>query len=183
MCASEKSTTVAFIQFARPRHKSSHWMQRSISQIRASPFTRRKCHQQETGSDRKYHTRRRAAPLFTQRCASVYRLGTPLDELCPNVDHHRRGQDDPTQHIISAQDLMISLNGQRDENFDRCIPFARARVDFALCGIFALIFIAIIIMELLLLWEGSFQNHTPACNPELRQYWWKVRFLYQIDWR
>ncbi|KAJ5544138.1 hypothetical protein N7494_005417 [Penicillium frequentans] len=51
---------------------------------------------------------------------SAYKLGT--SELCPNVDHHRRGQDDPTQHPISAEDLMISLKGQLDENIDRCIP-------------------------------------------------------------
>ncbi|CAG8057974.1 unnamed protein product, partial [Penicillium nalgiovense] len=46
-----------------------------------------------------------------------------LDELCPNVDHHRRGQADPTQHPISAEDLMLLLKNQLDEDMDRCISF------------------------------------------------------------
>lgn len=43
-------------------------------------------------------------------------------QLCPNVDHHRRANDNPTQHPISAEDLMLSLKSQMDENIDRCIP-------------------------------------------------------------
>lgn len=38
------------------------------------------------------------------------------------MDYHRQGQDDPTQHPILAEDLMILLKGQLDENIDRCIP-------------------------------------------------------------
>jgi hypothetical protein len=49
--------------------------------------------------------------------------GNDLDELCPNVGHRRRGQTDPTQHPISAEDTILSLKNQLDENIDRCIPF------------------------------------------------------------
>ena len=47
--------------------------------------------------------------------------GNFLDELCPNVEHHRRDQDEPTQHPILTEDLMLSLKSQLDENIDRCI--------------------------------------------------------------
>ncbi|KAK5790552.1 hypothetical protein VI817_007839 [Penicillium citrinum] len=95
---------------------------RGISQVTASPSTQRTGRRQGTGSDQKDHSRRRAAQFCTQRCLLGLQTGNFLDELCPNVDHHRRGQDDPTQHPISAEDLMISLKGQLDENIDRCIP-------------------------------------------------------------
>ncbi|KAJ5993340.1 hypothetical protein N7451_009064 [Penicillium sp. IBT 35674x] len=95
---------------------------RGISQVTASPSTRRTGHRQGTESDQKDHSRRRAAQFCTQRCLLGLQTGNFLDELCPNVDHHRRGQDDPTQHPISVEDLIISLKGQLDENIDRCIP-------------------------------------------------------------
>lgn len=95
---------------------------RRISQVTPSPSARRSGRQQEARHDQEDHSRRRTAQFCTQRCLLGLQTGKFLDELCPNVDHHRRGQDDPTQHPISAEDLMLSLKGQLDENIDRCIP-------------------------------------------------------------
>jgi len=95
---------------------------RRISQVTPSPSTRRSGRQQDSGHDREEHYRHRAAQFCTQRCLRGLQTRRNLDELCPNVDHHRRGQDDPTQHPISAEDLITSLKGQLDENIDRCIP-------------------------------------------------------------
>ncbi|KAJ5117650.1 hypothetical protein N7448_011282 [Penicillium atrosanguineum] len=94
----------------------------SSSQVTPSPTARRPGHQQESGHDQEDHSRRRTAQFCTQRCLLGLQTGNFLDELCPNVDHHRRGQDDPTQHSISTEDLMLSLKSQLDENIDRCIP-------------------------------------------------------------
>jgi hypothetical protein len=94
------------------RHK------RRISQVTASPSAR----QQMAGPNQDDHSRRRAAQFCTQRCLLGLQTGNVLDDLCPNVDHHRRGQNDPTQHPISAKGLILSLKNQLDENIDRCIP-------------------------------------------------------------
>lgn len=98
---------------------------RRISQVTPSPSVRRSGRQQESMHDQEEdHSRRRAAQFCTQRCLLGLQTGKSLDGLCPNVDYHRRGQDDPTQHPISAEDLMLSLKGQLDENIDRCIPLS-----------------------------------------------------------
>jgi hypothetical protein len=95
---------------------------RRISQVTPSPSDRRSDRRQDSGHDQEDHSRRHAAQFCTQRCLLSLQTGKSLDELCPNVDYHRRGQGDPTQHPISAEDLMLSLKGQLDENIDRCIP-------------------------------------------------------------
>ncbi|CAG8293549.1 unnamed protein product, partial [Penicillium salamii] len=95
---------------------------RRISQVTPSPSARRSSRQQKAGHDQDDHHLRRAAQFCTQRCLLGLRTGKNLDELCPNVDHHRRGQNDPTQHPISAEELILSLKNQLDENIDRCIP-------------------------------------------------------------
>ncbi|KAJ5713147.1 uncharacterized protein N7483_010328 [Penicillium malachiteum] len=51
--------------------------------------------------------------------------GEPLDELCPNLNHHRKGQNNLSQHPISVEDLMILLKSQLDKNIDCYIPFGR----------------------------------------------------------
>ncbi|KAL7649127.1 hypothetical protein ACMYSQ_012472 [Aspergillus niger] len=95
---------------------------RRISQVTPSPSARRSGRQQESANDTDDQSRRNAALFCTQRCLLGLQTGKSLDELCPNVDHHRRGQDDPTQHPVSAEDVMLSLKRQLDENIDRCIP-------------------------------------------------------------
>ncbi|PLB40420.1 uncharacterized protein BDW47DRAFT_101086 [Aspergillus candidus] len=96
---------------------------RRISQVTSSPSTRQSGRlQQESGYDRDDHSRRRAAQFCTQRCLLGLQTGNSLDESCPNVNHHRSGQNDPSRHPFSAEDLIISLKSQVDENIDRCIP-------------------------------------------------------------
>ncbi|KAJ5337313.1 uncharacterized protein N7506_005335 [Penicillium brevicompactum] len=96
---------------------------RRISQVTPSPSARRSGRQQSAGHGQDDHSQRRAAQFCTQRCLLGLQTRNDLDERCPNVDHHRRGQTDPTQHPISAEDLMLSLKSQLDEDMDRCIPF------------------------------------------------------------
>ncbi|CAG8091249.1 unnamed protein product [Penicillium salamii] len=95
---------------------------RRISQVTPSPSARRSSRQPNAGHEEDDHHQRRAAQFCTQRCLLGLRTGRNLDELCPNVDHHRRGQNDRTQHPISAEELTLSLKYQLDENIDRCIP-------------------------------------------------------------
>ncbi|KAH7304561.1 hypothetical protein B0I35DRAFT_454667 [Stachybotrys elegans] len=95
---------------------------RRISQVTASPSSRQSGRQQESRNDQEDQTRRRAAQFCTQRCLLGLQTGSRLDELCPNVDQHRRGQEDRTQHPISAEKLVLSLKSQLDEVIDRCIP-------------------------------------------------------------
>ncbi|KAJ6021258.1 hypothetical protein N7540_006762 [Penicillium herquei] len=98
---------------------------RKISQVMPSPSARRSGQRQESRCNQEDHSRRCAAQFCTQRCLLGLQTGEPLDELCPNLNHHREGQNDLSQHPISVEDLMISLKSQLDENIDRCIPFGR----------------------------------------------------------
>jgi hypothetical protein len=75
------------------------------------------------GSHKGDHSRRCAAQFCTQRCLLGLQAGGALDDLCPNVEHHRRGQNDLTLHPISAEGLLILLKNELDENINRCIPF------------------------------------------------------------
>ncbi|CAG8096472.1 unnamed protein product [Penicillium olsonii] len=95
---------------------------RRISQVTSSPSARRSSRQPKAGNDEDDHRQRRAAQFCTQRCLLGLRTRRNLDALCPNVDRHRRGQNDPAQHPISAEELTLSLKYQLDENIDRCIP-------------------------------------------------------------
>ncbi|KAK1144120.1 hypothetical protein N8T08_005782 [Aspergillus melleus] len=61
----------------------------------------------------------------TQRCLHGLQSRGSLDDLCPNVAHHRRGHDNLTQHLISSEDLVNMSKAQLDENVDRCIPYGR----------------------------------------------------------
>ncbi|CAG8107674.1 unnamed protein product [Penicillium nalgiovense] len=94
---------------------------RRISQVTPSPSARRSGRQQKAEQDQDDHSQRRAAKFCTQRCLLGLRAGNDLDELCPNVDHHRRGQTNPTQHPVSAEDMILSLRNQLDEDIERCI--------------------------------------------------------------
>ena len=95
---------------------------RRISQVTPSPSSQQSGRQQETAYEQEDHSRRRAAQFCTQRCLLGLQTGNVLDESCSNVEYHRWSQDDPTQHPVSAEDLLLSLKVQLDENIDRCIP-------------------------------------------------------------
>ncbi|QKX56676.1 uncharacterized protein TRUGW13939_03782 [Talaromyces rugulosus] len=75
------------------------------------------------GNHKGDHSQRRTAQFCTQRCLLGLQTGGALDDLCPNVEHHRRGQNDLTLHRISAEGLVILLKNDLDENINRCIPF------------------------------------------------------------
>ncbi|KAJ5559456.1 hypothetical protein N7513_001855 [Penicillium frequentans] len=98
---------------------------RRISQVTSSPSARRSGQRQESRRDQEDTSRRRAAQFCTQRCLLGLQTGESLDELCPNVNHHREGQNHSGQHPIAVGDLIISLKRQLDENIDRCIPLGR----------------------------------------------------------
>ncbi|KAJ5220842.1 uncharacterized protein N7469_009729 [Penicillium citrinum] len=95
---------------------------RRISQVTSSPSARRSDGQQQVAYEQKDHSRRRAAQFCTQRCLLGLQTGNVLDESCPNVEYHRWGQEDLTQHPVSVEHVMLSLKCQVDENIDRCIP-------------------------------------------------------------
>ena len=73
---------------------------RRISQVTPSPSARRSSRQQKTGHNQDDHHRRRAAQFCTQRCLLGLQTGNVLDESCPNVGHHRRSKNHPTQHYL-----------------------------------------------------------------------------------
>lgn len=95
---------------------------RRIGQFTASPSTQRSGPQQRARHDEDEHSQHRAAQFCTQRCLLGLQNGNVLDELCPNIDHHRRGKNNPTQHPTSGENLMNLLKNQLDEDIDRCIP-------------------------------------------------------------
>lgn len=102
---------------ARPRSRSSNSSgsdtnqtgghKRRISQVTPSPSARRSAQRQESGRDQEDYSRRHAARFCTQRCLHGLQAGEPLDELCPNVNHHCEGQNGLSQHPISVGDLMF----------------------------------------------------------------------------
>lgn len=77
--------------------------------------------QRETRNNQGSQSRRHDAQFCTQRCLLGLQNGGILDDFCPNVELHRRGQDD-LMHSIATEDLVRLLNVQLDENIDRCTP-------------------------------------------------------------
>ncbi|KAJ5159176.1 uncharacterized protein N7500_008827 [Penicillium coprophilum] len=96
---------------------------RGFSQVTSSPSTQRAARQDHA---RRYEDSqsRRDAQFCTQRCLFGLQTGGNLDDNCPNVNLHRRGQDN-VKHLITSEDLVRLLNEQLDDNIDRCIPFGR----------------------------------------------------------
>jgi hypothetical protein len=94
---------------------------RGFSQVTSSPSAQRAARQREAGKDQGSHSKRHDAQFCTQRCLLGLQTGGILDECCPNVKLHRRGQDF-IKHPITSQDLMGLLKAQLDENIDRCMP-------------------------------------------------------------
>ncbi|KAJ5335850.1 uncharacterized protein N7506_005786 [Penicillium brevicompactum] len=94
---------------------------RGFSQVTSSPSAQRAARQRETGKDQGSHSKRHNTQFCTQRCLLGLQTGGFLDDCCPNVKLHRRGQDF-IKHPINSEDLMRLLKAQLDENIDRCIP-------------------------------------------------------------
>ncbi|KAG0156375.1 hypothetical protein PDIDSM_3553 [Penicillium digitatum] len=94
---------------------------RGFSQIRSSPSAQRAARQIEAAKDKGGHSKRHDAQFCTQRCLLGLQTGGILDDSCPNMKLHRRGQD-VMKHSITAEDLVGLLKAQLDENIDRCTP-------------------------------------------------------------
>ncbi|CAG8417681.1 unnamed protein product [Penicillium salamii] len=60
------------------------------------------------------------AKFCTQRCLLGLQYKGVLDDCCPNVISHRRGN--RNLHPITSEDLVGSLRAQLDKNIDRCTP-------------------------------------------------------------
>ncbi|KAJ6123323.1 hypothetical protein N7512_005788 [Penicillium capsulatum] len=93
---------------------------RGFSQVTSSPSAQRAARQRDAGNNQGSNTRSRDTQFCTQRCLLGLQTGE-LDDSCPNVEIHRRGQNDST-HPIDAEALVRLLNAQLDENIDRCTP-------------------------------------------------------------
>lgn len=94
---------------------------RGFSQVTSSPSAQRADRQSEAAKDQGSHSKHHDAQFCTQRCLSGLQTGSILDECCPNVKLHRRGQD-VMKHSITSEDLVGLLKAQLDENIDRCTP-------------------------------------------------------------
>lgn len=97
---------------------------RGFSQVMSSPSTRQATGRHESKDNQDSQSRRHNAQFCTQRCLLGLQTGGALDDRCPNVRLHRRGQDS-FRHLITSEDLMHLLKTELDENIDRCIPFGR----------------------------------------------------------
>lgn len=96
---------------------------RGFSQVTSSPSAQRAARQQEARNHPSGQSRRHDAQFCTQTCLLGLQNGGVLDDCCPNVNLHRQDRDDP-RHPINAEDLVILLKRQLDENIDRnCTPF------------------------------------------------------------
>lgn len=61
-----------------------------------------------------------AAPFCTQKCLLGLQQKGTLDERCPNVDLHRQNQNS-SEHLINAKQLVSLLKQQLDEDLDHNI--------------------------------------------------------------
>ncbi|KAJ5719006.1 hypothetical protein N7493_007461 [Penicillium malachiteum] len=95
---------------------------RGFSQVTSSPSTQRVARQRESSNNQSNQARYRNAQFCSQRCLMGLQTGDNLDEECPNVELHRRGQPDCTKHLITSEKLVLCLKAEFDENIDRCIP-------------------------------------------------------------
>ncbi|KAJ6133114.1 hypothetical protein N7471_008329 [Penicillium samsonianum] len=94
---------------------------RGFSQVTPSPSAQRAARQRGARKDQGSHSKSHDAQFCTQRCLFGLQTGGILDDGCPNVELHRRGQD-VIKHTIASDDLVRLLKAQLDENIDRCTP-------------------------------------------------------------
>ncbi|KMP01883.1 hypothetical protein CIRG_02022 [Coccidioides immitis RMSCC 2394] len=93
---------------------------RGFSQVTSSPPTQRSTStpqmnpQKSRGSQSRPHNNE----FCTQRCLLGLQQGGDLDSRCPNFELHRSGAHGH-QHPISAQDLVLMLKQQLDQDLDQ----------------------------------------------------------------
>jgi hypothetical protein len=87
------------------------------------PTQRSSARPTDPSSPRSGRYRQNTARFCTQRCLLGLQQRGPFDDLCPNVHHHRQGQDGD-RHRINAEQLVQLLKRQLDQDLDHyCTPF------------------------------------------------------------
>ena len=104
------------------RNRTASRHKRNYSQITSSPPQSR--HQRPMASRRggDDYNPRKASPFCTQRCLLGLQQNGLLDDACPNVSCHRRGQN-TDKHPVTASELVCILKRQLDKDVDHhCEP-------------------------------------------------------------
>jgi hypothetical protein len=104
---------------AAPRQKHK----RNYSQVASSPPQPRDqgdMSSRQAGGHQKKHE---ASQFCTQKCLLGLKHDLPLDNACPNVSNHRRGQE-TDKHLVTAPEMVLNLKQQLDKDVDHsCEPF------------------------------------------------------------
>ena len=89
---------------------------RRFSQMYSSPSAQRSSRRETRDQDQL-----RSAQFCTQRCLLGLQKGGSLDECCPNILLHRRGESS-SRHLIDAGTLVQNIKQQLDRYIDDCTP-------------------------------------------------------------
>jgi hypothetical protein len=102
---------------AEPHRKRNH------SAVASSPPQPQVRSSRPFQSGEEGQTRQTAPNFCTQRCLSGLQRGGLLDQACPNVSVHRRGEQ-TDRHLVTAAEMVLLLRKQLDIDVDRhCDPF------------------------------------------------------------
>jgi hypothetical protein len=96
---------------------------RNYSQVASSP-PQTQVHRSMSSQQGGGYQRKNTASLFcTQRCLLGLQRDRTLDDACPNVSDHRRGQK-TDKHLVTASEMVHILKQQLDKDVDHhCEPF------------------------------------------------------------
>ncbi|PWY91626.1 hypothetical protein BO94DRAFT_623046 [Aspergillus sclerotioniger CBS 115572] len=78
----------------------------------------------DTGHAPSYQNQHHQAQFCTQKCLLSLKQGGLLDEHCPNVTLHRKGESG-SRHLIKAETLVQLIKRQLDDDIDDCTPMGR----------------------------------------------------------
>jgi len=128
--SSDSSDAESRAAVPRQKHK------RNYSQVASSPPQPRdqgSMSSRQAGGQQKRHE---ASQFCTQKCLLGLKHDLPLDNACPNVSNHRRGQE-TDKHLVTAPEMVLNLKQQLDKDVDHnCEPFGecgRTGAPFKLC--------------------------------------------------
>lgn len=96
---------------------------RNFSQIASSP-PQAQVHRPISSHGGAGHQRKHnESPFCTQKCLLGLQRNLPLDDACPNVSYHRKGQE-TDKHLVTAVEMVHILKQQLDNDVDHhCEPF------------------------------------------------------------
>jgi hypothetical protein len=98
---------------------------RNYSQVASSPPQPRIRGAVSSGQAGGHQRQHEPSPFCTQKCLLGLKQGQPLDDDCPNVSNHRRGQK-TDKHLVTAAEMVHDLKRQLDKDVDRhCEPFGK----------------------------------------------------------